>query len=107
MLAEKVDVSFVQLTACVQFIYLFQVLDAAYVSHITSPVMASSGEEVVMECEADGVPRRDGMVKWLRDDHVLDSVSLVGENRAVLRLNASLETSGAYTCLADNGIGKV
>ncbi|VDK28318.1 unnamed protein product [Gongylonema pulchrum] len=58
-----------------------------------------------MECEVDGVPQRDGMVKWLRDDHVLEDVSFIGQTRAVMRLNASLATSGAYTCLADNGIG--
>lgn len=81
--------------------------DAAYVTHITSPVVASSGEEVVMECEVDGVPKHSNMVKWLRDDHVIHDVSLVGNTRAVLRLNASLETAGAYTCVADNGVGMV
>lgn len=29
------------------------------------------------------------------------------EKRAVLRINASKENSGAYTCVADNGIGQV
>lgn len=89
----------------VNSVYMYS--DAAYVTHITSPVMASAGEEVVMECEVDGVPRRDGMVKWLRGEQVIEDVSLVGQTRAVLRLNASLGTSGAYTCLADNGIGTV
>uniref|UniRef100_A0A915BAH0 Nephrin n=1 Tax=Parascaris univalens TaxID=6257 RepID=A0A915BAH0_PARUN len=79
---------------------------AARVTHITSPVMAASGEEVVMECEVDGVPRINGMVKWLRGDTVIDTVSFDGQTRAVLRLNASQETSGAYTCVADNGVGK-
>lgn len=83
------------------------VADAARVTHITSPVMAASGEEVVMECEVDGVPRINGMVKWLRGDTVIDTVSFDGQTRAVLRLNASQETSGAYTCVADNGVGKV
>ncbi|VDK46800.1 unnamed protein product [Anisakis simplex] len=78
---------------------------AARITHITSPVMAAAGEEVVMECEVDGVPRISGMVKWLRNDKVIDTVSFDGQTRAVLRLNASQETSGAYTCLADNGVG--
>ncbi|EFO27330.2 immunoglobulin I-set domain-containing protein [Loa loa] len=78
---------------------------AAYVTHITSPVMASAGEEVVMECEVDGVPKRDGMVKWLHGEQIIEGVSLVGQTRAVMRLNASFETNGAYTCLADNGKG--
>lgn len=69
--------------------------------------MASAGEEVVMECEVDGVPKRDGMVNWLRGDQVVDEVSLVGQTRAVMRFTASFETSGAYTCVADNGIGVV
>lgn len=60
-----------------------------------------------MECEVDGVPKRDGMVKWLHGEQVIEGVSLVGQTRAVMRLNASFETSGAYTCLADNGKGVV
>ncbi|VDK65575.1 unnamed protein product [Onchocerca ochengi] len=78
---------------------------AAYVTHVTSPVVASIGEEVVMECEVDGVPKLDGMVKWLRGEQIIEGVSLVGQTRAVMRLNASFETSGSYTCLADNGKG--
>ncbi|KAL3982160.1 Immunoglobulin domain family protein [Acanthocheilonema viteae] len=78
---------------------------AAYVTHITSLVVASAGEEVVIECEVDGVPKRDGMVKWLRGEQIIRGVSFVGQTRAVMRLNASFETSGAYTCLADNGKG--
>ncbi|VDN01079.1 unnamed protein product [Thelazia callipaeda] len=78
---------------------------AAYVTYITSPVMASVGEEVVMECEVDGEPKHDDMVKWLRNDRIITEVFLVGRTRAVMRLNASLETSGAYVCVADNGIG--
>ncbi|KAM3726287.1 Synaptogenesis protein [Dirofilaria immitis] len=80
---------------------------AAYVTHITSPVIASAGEEVVMECEVDGVPKRDGMVKWLHGEQIIRGMSLVGQTRAVVRLNASFETSGSYTCLADNGKGVV
>lgn len=60
-----------------------------------------------MECEVDGIPKRDGMVKWLREEQVIGGVSFVGQTRAVMRLNASFETSGAYTCLADNGKGMV
>nr|CDQ00974.1 BMA-SYG-2, isoform f [Brugia malayi] len=78
---------------------------AAYVTHITSPVIATVGKEVVMECEVDGVPKRDGMVKWLHDEQIIEEVSFVGQTRAVMRLNASFETSGAYICLADNGKG--
>ncbi|VDO44713.1 unnamed protein product [Brugia timori] len=80
---------------------------AAYVTHITSPVIATVGKEVVMECEVDGVPKRDGMVKWLHDEQIIEEVSFVGQTRAVMRLNASFETSGAYICLADNGKGVV
>ncbi|MCP9266006.1 Immunoglobulin I-set domain-containing protein [Dirofilaria immitis] len=64
---------------------------AAYVTHITSPVIASAGEEVVMECEVDGVPKRDGMVKWLHGEQIIRGMSLVGQTRAVVRLNASLK----------------
>lgn len=57
-----------------------------------------------MECEADGVPQLQGMVKWMRGDHPISSV-IREQKRAVLRLNASHETSGPYVCVADNGIG--
>lgn len=60
-----------------------------------------------MECEVDGIPKIDGMVKWLRGEQVIEGVSFVGQTRAVMRLNASFETNGAYTCLADNGKGLV
>uniref|UniRef100_A0AC34FM39 Nephrin n=1 Tax=Panagrolaimus sp. ES5 TaxID=591445 RepID=A0AC34FM39_9BILA len=76
----------------------------ARIIYITSPVIASVGEDVVLECEADGVPQVKGMVKWMRGDNVMESV--IRENkRAVLRLNASHENSGSYICVADNGIG--
>uniref|UniRef100_A0A7E4VGA4 Nephrin n=1 Tax=Panagrellus redivivus TaxID=6233 RepID=A0A7E4VGA4_PANRE len=76
----------------------------ARIIYITSPVIASVGEDVVLECEADGMPNTSGMVKWMRRDSELKSV-IREQKRAVLRLNASHETSGAYTCVADNGVG--
>lgn len=95
------------MTFCLFYANFFGYSDAAYVTHVTSPVVASVGEEVVMECEVDGVPKLDGMVKWLRGEQIIEGVSLVGQTRAVMRLNASFETSGSYTCLADNGKGVV
>lgn len=76
----------------------------ARIIYITSPVIASVGEDVVLECEADGVPQVQGMVKWMRGDTVLKSV-IREQKRAVLRVNASHETSGPYVCVADNGVG--
>ncbi|KAH7715518.1 immunoglobulin I-set domain-containing protein [Aphelenchoides avenae] len=77
---------------------------SARITHVTSPVMANAGEEVALVCEADGVPLKQGMVTWMRENSVLESVQ--DEKRAVLRLNASQDSSGAYTCMVDNGIGQ-
>lgn len=47
------------------------------------------------------------MVKWMRDDVLLREAIIQGKNRAVLRINASIENSGQYRCVANNGIGEV
>uniref|UniRef100_A0A914CKH7 Nephrin n=1 Tax=Acrobeloides nanus TaxID=290746 RepID=A0A914CKH7_9BILA len=78
----------------------------ARVTFITSPVIASVGEEVVLECEADGVPKKKGMVKWMRGTSELKNLVPGEEKRAVLRLNATHENSGPYVCVADNGVGR-
>ncbi|KAH7715515.1 Immunoglobulin I-set domain containing protein [Aphelenchoides avenae] len=72
---------------------------SARITYVTSPVTAGFGEEVALECEANG-----GMVKWMRGSSVLKSVQ--EDKRAVLRLNASHDTAGAYTCMTDNGVGQ-
>uniref|UniRef100_A0A915DCH9 Nephrin n=1 Tax=Ditylenchus dipsaci TaxID=166011 RepID=A0A915DCH9_9BILA len=78
---------------------------AAHVTYLTSPVIAGVGEDVVLECEGDGYPLRQGMVKWFRGNSELKSI-VQDQKRAVLRLNASHETGGAYTCVVDNGVGR-
>ncbi|KAI1725907.1 immunoglobulin domain-containing protein [Ditylenchus destructor] len=77
----------------------------ARVTYITSPVIAGQGEDVVLECEGDGYPLKHGMVKWFRGNNEMKSI-VQDERRAVLRLNATHETGGAYNCVADNGVGK-
>lgn len=76
------------------------------VTHVSSPVIANAGDDVVLECHVDGEPKRKGMVKWLRHEKPID-FSPRGDTRAVLRLNASHENAGEYVCVADNGVGKV
>lgn len=78
----------------------------AYINYITSPVIAGEGEDVVLECEAEGVPQKIGMLKWFRGNTELKSI-VQDKKRSVLRLNASHENSGTYTCVADNGVGRV
>lgn len=46
------------------------------------------------------------MVKWMHGNREIKSV-IQDQKRAVLRLNASHENGGIYTCIADNGIGRV
>ncbi|KAI6215486.1 Immunoglobulin domain protein [Aphelenchoides besseyi] len=91
----------------------------ARITHAPPAIFADIGEQVVLECQADGNPRRVGMVTWKKryvkkSDYFL--VSIAGgmtletvnqdDKRAVLRINASKENSGAYVCVADNGIGR-
>ncbi|CAJ0609996.1 unnamed protein product [Cylicocyclus nassatus] len=77
---------------------------SARITSISSPIIASEGETVVMECEADGEPRRPNMVKWLRNGHEVPAVKR-SDTHVTLRLNASKEAAGQYVCQADNGIG--
>jgi hypothetical protein len=39
---------------------------AARITHAPTSVFADVGEHVVLECQADGFPRRHGMVKWTK-----------------------------------------
>lgn len=39
----------------------------ARITSISSPIIASTGETVVLECEAEGEPRKPDMVQWWRD----------------------------------------
>ncbi|KAF7634557.1 hypothetical protein Mgra_00006005 [Meloidogyne graminicola] len=63
------------------------------------------GEDIVLECEADGRPLKLGMIKWFRG---LEEVKpfVLEQHRSALRIIATHENSGAYTCLVDNGIGQ-
>uniref|UniRef100_A0A0N5C919 Nephrin n=1 Tax=Strongyloides papillosus TaxID=174720 RepID=A0A0N5C919_STREA len=77
----------------------------ARIVHITSPIYANEGENVVFECEGEGEPRTDEMLKWFRNGKVVGSM-MREQKRAVLRVNATQSNDGKYTCIADNGIGK-
>ncbi|CAJ0565535.1 unnamed protein product, partial [Mesorhabditis spiculigera] len=76
----------------------------AKVVQITSPVIASAGEEVLLECEVEGVPPTKDMVIWIKNGREVPSMKR-GEMKAVLRVNASLDTAGQYMCQGYNGIG--
>uniref|UniRef100_A0A914IG31 Nephrin n=1 Tax=Globodera rostochiensis TaxID=31243 RepID=A0A914IG31_GLORO len=78
---------------------------AARITYITTPVIASVGEDVVLECEADGMPMKSGMIKWFRGNNEVRSL-VQDQRRSVIRMNASHDNSGAYTCTVDNGIGQ-
>uniref|UniRef100_A0A1I8BQD4 Nephrin n=1 Tax=Meloidogyne hapla TaxID=6305 RepID=A0A1I8BQD4_MELHA len=78
---------------------------SARITRINNPVIASIGEDIVLECEADGNPLKLGMIKWFRGQEEVKPFVLE-QHRSVLRIIATHENSGAYTCLVDNGIGK-
>jgi len=59
-----------------------------------------------LECEVDGNPLKLGMIRWFRGQEEVKPFVLE-QHRSVLRIIATHENSGAYTCLVDNGIGKV
>ncbi|KHJ95223.1 immunoglobulin domain protein [Oesophagostomum dentatum] len=77
---------------------------SARITSISSPIIASDGEIVLLECEADGEPRRPDMVRWMRNGEEIPSIKK-SETHVTLRLNASKESAGQYICQADNGIG--
>ncbi|KAF8355450.1 syg-2 [Pristionchus pacificus] len=71
---------------------------AAKVLQITSPVIADQGQEVVLECEVEGVPKKPNMVKWMRKGYEIAS-EVRGDTKAILRITASSENTGKYTCI--------
>ncbi|CAD6190606.1 unnamed protein product [Caenorhabditis auriculariae] len=75
----------------------------ARITSISSPIIASDGDTVLLECEADGEPKRADMVQWWRNGAQMESIHR-GDTRAVLRLNATQKASGEYICRANNGI---
>ncbi|CAI5455771.1 unnamed protein product [Caenorhabditis angaria] len=77
---------------------------SARITSISQPVIASEGDTVLLECEADGEPRKANMVEWYRNGQKIHAIHR-GDNRAVLRLNATQKGSGEYICRANNGIG--
>ncbi|XGW32717.1 hypothetical protein V3C99_017334 [Haemonchus contortus] len=77
---------------------------SARITSISSPIIASEGETVVLECEADGEPRKPNMVRWVRNGEEIPAIRK-SETHVTLRLNATKEAAGQYVCRADNGIG--
>ncbi|GMT07351.1 hypothetical protein PENTCL1PPCAC_29525, partial [Pristionchus entomophagus] len=71
---------------------------SAKVLQITSPVIAEQGQEVILECEVDGVPIKPNMVKWMRKGYEIAS-EVRGETKATLRITANSENTGKYTCI--------
>ncbi|KAE9414335.1 hypothetical protein Angca_002728 [Angiostrongylus cantonensis] len=78
---------------------------SARITRISSPIIAAEGETVLLECEADGVPRKPNMVRWIRNGKEVIPSTKRGETQVNLRLNATKEAAGQYVCRADNGIG--
>ncbi|WKY15111.1 hypothetical protein Q1695_000542 [Nippostrongylus brasiliensis] len=77
---------------------------SARITSISSPIIASEGEIVLLECEADGEPRKPNMVRWFRNGEEVHSLKK-SDTQVTLRLNATKEAAGQYVCRADNGIG--
>lgn len=62
----------------------------ARITHAPTSLFADEGEHVVLECQADGYPRRPGMVKWTKGKHYL----LNNYNRCFRRNDTWLGGSG-------------
>uniref|UniRef100_A0A1I7TN12 Nephrin n=1 Tax=Caenorhabditis tropicalis TaxID=1561998 RepID=A0A1I7TN12_9PELO len=77
---------------------------SARITSISTPVIAATGDTVLLECEADGEPSKANMINWYKDGYILNA-QYRGNKKAILRLNATEQLSGEYTCKADNGIG--
>ncbi|CAB63432.2 Synaptogenesis protein syg-2 [Caenorhabditis elegans] len=77
---------------------------SARITSISTPVIAATGDTVLLECEADGEPSKANMIHWYKNGEIL-AAQHRGHKKAILRLNATEQQSGEYTCKADNGIG--
>ncbi|CAD5221234.1 unnamed protein product [Bursaphelenchus xylophilus] len=75
----------------------------AKITYITTPIYADEKDSVVLECEADAFPIFPKMVKWTKAGQ---EVGESQDRRAVLKVTASQYNSGAYVCIADNGVGQ-
>ncbi|CAD5215282.1 unnamed protein product [Bursaphelenchus okinawaensis] len=74
--------------------------------YITTPMFGDEGDSMILECEADAYPVVPRMVKWTKAGITLRDQNSDDSRRAVLKITASQATSGAYVCIADNGIGQ-
>ncbi|CAO4387142.1 unnamed protein product [Caenorhabditis nigoni] len=77
---------------------------SARITSISTPVIAATGDTVLLECEAEGEPSKSNMINWYKNGEPLPT-QYRGNKKAILRLNATEQQSGEYICRADNGIG--
>ncbi|XP_052804572.1 LOW QUALITY PROTEIN: nephrin-like [Mya arenaria] len=84
-------------------------IDVQYPAEITegAAVEGAAGDAATLRCVVSGHPMVLGMVTWKRDDFDMTRVLPSYENGVGLLVIETLEKtdSGAFTCIADNGVG--
>ncbi|CAI2358260.1 unnamed protein product [Caenorhabditis sp. 36 PRJEB53466] len=76
---------------------------SARITSISSPIVTTEGDGVLLECVAEGEPSPSRMIQWIKNGVPVES--RIRQNKAVLQLNATKDKSGEYVCKADNGVG--
>ncbi|XP_039476218.1 hemicentin-1 [Oreochromis aureus] len=78
-------------------------------SDLPAEVSAPRGEELILECRANGIPTP--RLSWLKDGVTLEGsdarhIAVTSDGSTLTLLRLSPEDSGTYTCLAVNSAGQ-
>ncbi|XP_042221326.1 nephrin-like [Homarus americanus] len=69
----------------------------------------SEGQDASLECAADGNPLTEDMMQWTREDYDFTRTEQTfgGKKAALKVLRANRNDTGVFSCVVNNGIGKV
>ncbi|XP_069173216.1 nephrin isoform X1 [Procambarus clarkii] len=79
------------------------------IKYTSEVVTVSEGQDARLECAADGNPLAEDMMQWSRQDYSFSRTEQTfGGKKASLKvLRANRNDTGVYSCVVNNGIGKV
>ncbi|KAJ6662769.1 hypothetical protein lerEdw1_010973 [Lerista edwardsae] len=67
-------------------------------------ILVGTGANITLECPVQGLPQPD--VSWLKNKSSSKDLSFAVQNGSLVLRNVSRESTGTYTCVATNALGK-
>ncbi|XP_036359051.1 nephrin-like isoform X2 [Octopus sinensis] len=89
--------------------FTVDILYAANITHISTPVIEDEGGIAYLECIAEANPMSDNMVGWTRDSYDMSRTRQTYDkgSSSLTVYELSRTDAGTFTCSAYNGYGKV